>query len=122
MDEEMASPVVNGTWELVPRPKKQKLIQCKWLYKPNEGMSPYDSNRYKARLVVKGFTQRESIDYNEIFSPVVKFKTIRLMLIVVVHFDLELEQLDIKTAFMHGDLDEQIYMVQPVGHVDSIKP
>jgi len=92
------------------------------LYKLKEGVTSSEPIKYKARLVAKGFTQRKGIDYNEIFFPVVKFKTIRLMLAVTVHFDLELEQLDVKAAFLHGDLDEQIYMVQSVGYIDSIKP
>jgi len=121
MDEEMASLAANGTWKLVPKPKNQKLIQCKWLYKLKEGMSPSDPIKYKARLVAKDFTQREGIDYNQIFSPVVKFKTIRLILHVIIQFDLGLEQLDVKTAFSHGNLDEQIDMVQPVGYIDSSK-
>ena len=70
----------------------------KLLYKLKEGMSPTEPLKYKARLVAKGFSQREGIDYNEIFSPVVKFKTIRMMLSVVVQFDLELEQMDVKTV------------------------
>ena len=110
MDEEMESLKVNETWELVPKPNKQKLVECKWLYKLKEGISASDPLKFKARLVAKGYTQREGIDYNEIFSPVVKFKTIRVMLAVVVHYDLELEQLDVKTVFLHGDLDENIYM------------
>ena len=65
--------------------------------------------RHKARLVAKGFSQREGIDYTKIFSPVVKFKTIHMILSVVVQFDLELEQLDVKTAFLHGDLGENLH-------------
>ena len=107
---------------MVPQPLKQKLIQCKWLFKLNEGISPTDPIRHKARLVAKGFSQREGIDYTKTFSPVVKFKTICMMLSVVVQFDLELEQLDVKTTFLHGDLEEKIYMAQPVGYIDSDKP
>ncbi|GJT43680.1 retrovirus-related pol polyprotein from transposon TNT 1-94 [Tanacetum coccineum] len=69
--------------------------------------------RYKARLVVKGFQQIHRVDYNEIFSPVVKMTTIRLVLNIVAFEDFHLEQLDVKTTFLHGDLDEDIYMTQP---------
>ena len=85
-------------------------------------MSPTDPIRYKARLVAKEYTQREGIDYTEIFSSVVKFKTIHMMLTIVVQFDLELEQLHVKTTFLHRDLEEKIYMVQPSGYIDSDKP
>lgn len=71
--------------------------------------------KYKARLVAKGFTQKEGIDFTEVFSPVVKYKTIRIMLSLVAQFNLELEQMDVKTTFLHGELDETIYMEQPEG-------
>ena len=115
----MNSLITNNTWELVPRPKKQKLVKCKWLFKIKEGTLPTDPLRFKARLVAKGFTQREGIDYTEIFSHVVKFKTIRMILTIVVQYDLKLEQLDVKIAFLHGDLDKLIYMEQHVGYVNK---
>ena len=76
---------------------------------------PDGSRRYKARLVVKGFQQKQGIDFTEIFSPVVKMTTIRVILSIVAAENLHLEQLDVKTAFLHGDLEEDIYMVQPEG-------
>ncbi|GAB2300656.1 hypothetical protein Dimus_038630 [Dionaea muscipula] len=119
MDEEMDSLNKNKTWTLVPLPDKMKAIDCKWIYKLKEGISTSDPVRYKARLVAKGFSQREGIDYTEIFSPVVKYKTIRIMLAVCAFYDLELEQMDVKTAFLNGDLDETIYMKQPDGYVNE---
>ena len=69
--------------------------------------------RFKARLVVKGFAQKKGIDFDDIFSPIVKMTSIRTILSIVATEDLHLEQLDVKTTFLHGDLDEEIYMEQP---------
>ena len=71
--------------------------------------------RYKARLIAKGFAQREGIDFNEIFSPIVKHTSVRMLLSLVCGFDSELEQMDVKTSFLHGDLEETILMKQPEG-------
>ena len=76
-----------------------------------------ESIRYKARLVARGFTQEEGVDYNEIFAPVVKHASIRILLAVVNQKNWEMQQLDVKTAFLHGDLEESIYMHQPEGYV-----
>ena len=122
MNDEMESLVKNRTWSLVKKPEKQKLIACKWIFKIKDGDGQNEPPRYKARLVAKGFTQREGIDYNEIFSPVVKYKTIRIILALVTFYDLELEQLDVKTAFLYGDLDETIYMSQPEGFISKANP
>lgn len=89
----------NKTWKLVKKPETQRVVQCKWIFKVEEWINSNDHLRYKARLVAKGFTQREGVDYNEIFSPVIKYKTIRLILALVVQFNWELEQLDVKTIF-----------------------
>ena len=74
-----------------------------------------ESPRYKARLVVRGFSQKKGIDFDEIFSPVVKMTSIRTVLGLATTLDLEVEQMDVKTAFLHGNLEEEIYMEQPEG-------
>uniref|UniRef100_A0A803MJE1 Reverse transcriptase Ty1/copia-type domain-containing protein n=1 Tax=Chenopodium quinoa TaxID=63459 RepID=A0A803MJE1_CHEQI len=113
MKDEMQSLISNQTWELTELPIGKKALHNKWIYRAKKEHD--DSKRYKARLVVKGFQQKEGVDYNEIFTPVVKLNTIRTVLSIVAIKDLYLEQLDVKTAFLHGDLDEEIYMHQPKG-------
>ena len=115
MEEEMQSLHKNKTWDVVPLPVEKTAIGCKWVYKRKEDPTKSDGTRFKARLVAKGFAQKEGVDYNEIFSPVVKHTSIRVLLSLVAHGDLELEQLDVKTAFLHGDLEEEIYMYQLEG-------
>ena len=115
MKEEMNSLYKNDTWELTKLPKGKKAIGCKWVYAKKQGSLKEDMVRYKARLVAKGYAQREGIDYNEIFSPVVKHSSIHILLALVAQYKLDLDQLDVKIAFLHGDLDEEIYMSQPTG-------
>ncbi|CAH9139773.1 unnamed protein product [Cuscuta epithymum] len=119
MNSEMESLKINQTWKLVPRPASCSLVDCKWLFKVKQES---ENVRFKARLVAKGFTQKEGIDYAEIFAPVVKFTTIRIILALVAHFNWELKQMDVTTAFLHGDLDKNIYMHQPEGFVDPKLP
>eukprot|EP00253_Pinus_taeda_P030085 PITA_30085 len=116
MKEEMMALSKNGTWDLVELPKGRKTVGCKWVFKLKRGVNDTE-DRYKARLVAKGFSQKASIDFHEIFSLVVKIVSIRIVLALVALFDLELQQLDVKTAFLHSDLDEEIYMEQPEGFV-----
>ncbi|GJX78316.1 transposable element [Tanacetum coccineum] len=96
-------------------PEGKKAIGCKWVYANKEGFPGQDDVRYKARLVAKGYAQKEGIDYNENFYPLVKHSSIRILLALVAQLDLELVHMDVKTVFLHGDLDEEIYMVQPEG-------
>lgn len=116
MGDEMCSLEKNGTWVVVPKPANMKIIGSKCVYSKKDGIPGVEPPRFKSRLVAKGYSQREGIDYNEIFSPVVKHVSIRILMQIVAAEDLELEQLDVKTAFLHGDLDEVIYMKQPEGY------
>ena len=89
-----------------------KAIGCKWVYKTKRD-SLGNIERYKARLVVKGFTQKEGIDYKEIFSPISKKDYLHIILALVAHFNLELQQIDVATIFLNGDLEYEVYMKQP---------
>lgn len=114
MKEEMSSMAKNHVWELVDLPPGRKTVGNKWVLKVKR-KADGSIDKYKARLVAKGYTQREGIDYEETFSPVVRFASIRLILAIVAHLDLELFQMDVKTAFLNGELDDEIYMDQPKG-------
>nr|GFD24124.1 retrovirus-related Pol polyprotein from transposon TNT 1-94 [Tanacetum cinerariifolium] len=116
MKEEMDSLMKNKTWELVDHQAGQKLVTCKWQFKIKEGIEGVQKPRYKARLVARGFTQRAGIDYNEVFSPVVRHTSIRVILALTACKYFELEELDVKTTFLHGNLEEVIYMRQPSGY------
>lgn len=116
MGDEMCSLEKNGTWIVVPKPKNVKIIGRKWVYTKKEGIPGVEPPRFKSRLVAKGYSQREGIYYNEILAPVVKHVSIRVLLQIVAAEDLEFEQLDVKTAFLHGELEEVIYMSQPEGY------
>ena len=118
MKDEMNSMASNGVWNLVELPNDVKAISCKWVFKTKKD-SLGNIERYKARLVAKGFTQKEGIDYKETFSPVSKKDFLRVILALVAHFDLELQQMDVKTAFLNGDLEEEVYMKQPEGFSSS---
>ena len=120
--DEMTSLEANETWDLIERPKGQKTIGCRSLFKRKAGIAGVEPPRHKARLVAKGYSQTEGIDYQEIFAPVVKYVSIRFILLAVTHFDMELQQMDVKTAFLHGNLDEFIVMEQPEGFVDKRYP
>ena len=102
----------NNTWELSELSKGNKVISCKWVFAKKQESLNGDIICYKVRLVAKHYTQREGIDYNEVFSPVVKHSFIRILLILVVQYELELDQLDVKTVFLYGDFEEEIYMSQ----------
>ncbi|KAI5312737.1 hypothetical protein L3X38_041911 [Prunus dulcis] len=112
MHEEMLSLHENHTYDLVNLPKGRRALKNKWVYrlKTEENNS---KPRFKARLVVKSFSQKKGIDFEDIFSPVVKMSSIYVVFNLAASLNLEIEQLDVKTAFLHGDLEEEIYVEQP---------
>jgi hypothetical protein len=114
MKEEMDSLVNNQTWDLVQLPIGKRALKNKCVYKLKE--EDGGKKQYKAKLVVKGFAQRKGINFDEIFSPIVKMTSIRTILSLVEVEYLHLKQLDVKTTFLHGDLEEEIYMQQSHGY------
>ena len=116
MKEEMESMRSNQVWELVDLSKGCKASGNKWVLKIKL-KADGTIDKYKARLVAKCYTQQEGIYYEETFSPIVRFTSICLILAIVASMDLELHQMDVKTAFLNGDLEEEIYMQQPVGFI-----
>ncbi|KAH9659545.1 hypothetical protein KPL70_023885 [Citrus sinensis] len=120
MQEEIKALHKNKTWELIPLPRGRKAIGNKWVYKiKRDGNDQVE--RYRARLVVKGYAQKEGIDFKEIFSSVIRLTTVRIVLAMCAIFDIHLEQLDVKTVFLHGELEEEIYMLQPEGFAETGK-
>ena len=114
MFDEMASLHKNEAWDLVEFPNGRKPIGRKWVFKKNMNVEG-KVEKYKARLVAKGYSQVPEIDFGDIFSFVAKVTSIRLILSVAVAFDFEIEQMDVKTTFLHRDVEEEIYMKQPEG-------
>ena len=114
MKSELASIYSNQIWDLVKAPNGIKLVGCKWVYKRKRRVDG-KIETFKARLVAKGYTQKEGIDYDETFSPVAMLKSIRILLSIAAYYDYEIWQMDVKTAFLNGNLEEEIYMLQPEG-------
>ncbi|KAJ9556497.1 hypothetical protein OSB04_011111 [Centaurea solstitialis] len=121
MDAEMAALLSNHTWDLVPKPSNANIVGSRWLYHHK-----FDGNRhlerYKGRLVSQGFSQQLGLDFNDIFSPVVKPATICTVLSISISRNWPIHQLNVKNAFLHGDLTETVYMRQPPGYIDSNFP
>jgi hypothetical protein len=121
MSEEYSALLENHTWSLVPRPAGANIVSGKWIYKHKFG-SDGGLARYKARWVVRGFSQQPGIDYDETFSPVVKPATIRVVLSIAVSCAWPVDQLDVKNAFLHGNLDEVVFCEQPLASSIQLGP
>ena len=106
----------NQVWNLVDPLDGVRTIECKWIYKKKDMNG--NVHIYKARLVAKGFWQVQGVDYDETFSPVAMLKSLRIILAIAEYFDYEIYQMDVKTAFLNGNLTEDVYMMQPEGFVD----
>ncbi|GKC65837.1 retrotransposon protein, putative, ty1-copia subclass, partial [Tanacetum coccineum] len=121
MNAEMQSMKDNQVWNLVDLPPNCKTVGSKWLFKKKTDMDG-NIHTYKARLVAKGFTQTYEVDYEETFSPVADIKAIRILIAIAAYYDYEIWQMDVKTTFLNGRLNEDVYMVQPEGFVNPKHP
>eukprot|EP00253_Pinus_taeda_P014026 PITA_14026 len=118
MNEEYRSLLANDTWDLVLLSKGRELVRCKWVYRTKYGPDG-KVDKHKGRLVPKGFSQVEGVDYTETFSPVAKMNSIHLVLSLSSSFKWGVHQMDVKSTFLHGDLHEEIYMGQPTRFIQT---
>ncbi|GJU59007.1 retrovirus-related pol polyprotein from transposon TNT 1-94 [Tanacetum coccineum] len=121
MQEELNQFKTNDVWSLVPPPKNQTIIGTKWVFK-----NKLDENgvvsRNKARLVAQGYNQQEGIDFDETYAPVARLESIRILLAYACAHDFKLFQMDVKSAFLNGFINEEVYVAQPPGFIDFEKP
>lgn len=115
MDREMNSILKNNAWELVDLPSGHKSIGVRWIYKTKFNEKG-EVDKYKARLVVKGYKQQYGINYQEVFAPVIRLETLRLVLAMAAQNDWKVHQMDVKSAFLNGYLEEDVYVDQPCGY------
>ena len=116
MATELAALEANHTWEIVPLPAGKRVVSCKWVFKVKFNQDG-TVERYKARLVARGFTQTEGLDYFETFAPVAKMSTVRVLLSLAAVSKWSVTQMDVTNAFLYGVLDEEVYMAIPQGYV-----
>jgi hypothetical protein len=114
MNEELGAHQKNKTWSIVEQTGDMNVIGCRWVFKIKRDSSGAVS-KYKARLVAKGYSQQYGIDFHDTFAPVLKYKTLRIMIVLSLHFDMCMEQLDVKTAFLNATVKENIYVQVPEG-------
>ena len=106
----------NTTWELVSLPSRRKLVQCKWVFRTKVAADG-NTDKYKSRLVAKGFSQVQGVEYHETFALVAKMDSIRLVFAISASKHWEVHHMDVKSDFMHGYIHEEIYMKQPEGYI-----
>ena len=116
MEVEMESIKRNNVWELVELPKGRSSVGSKWMFKKKVNEEGVDE-RYKARIVAQGFSQKFGLDYDETFCPVVCFESVRTVIALSVQHSLRIHQMDVTAAFLNGDLQEEVFMSQPEGFV-----
>lgn len=116
INDEMDSLIGNNTWELTDLPPGSKAIGCKWVFRIKYNTDG-SIQTFKARLVIQGFSQREGVDYFDTYAPVARITSIRMLFALASIYNLPIHQMDVKTAFLNGDLDEEVYMKQPEGFV-----
>ena len=116
VNDDMDSIMRNKTWKLVDLPPRSKPIGCKWIFKKKMKVDG-TIDKFKARLVVKGFIQKEGIDYFDTYAHVARISTIRVLIALDYIYKLQIHQMDVKTAFLNGELEEEICMKQPKGFV-----
>jgi len=114
IEEELMQIEKKHTWDLVPRPRNKNVIGTKWVFR-NKLNEVAEVIRNKARLVCKGYSQIEGIDFEETFSPVERIEVVRLFLAFATFKDFKVYQMDVKSAFLNGDLEEEVYIEQPDG-------
>lgn len=115
MDMEMKAIERNNTWELTDLPSGAKKIGVKWVYKTKLKENG-EVDKFKARLVAKGYVQQQGVDYTEVYAPVARMDTVRMIVALAARKGYTLYQLDVKSAFLHGELNEEVYVEQPKGY------
>jgi hypothetical protein len=121
MEDEYGTLMSNGTWDIVPRPQGSNVVIGKWVF-THKFRADGTFDRYKARWVLRGFTQCLGVDYDETFNPVVKPVTMRTVLATAISHNWPIQQLDVKNVFLHGTLTETVYCCQPTGFTDPAYP
>ena len=116
INNEVESILQNHMWELVDLPPGSKPLRCKWIFK-KKMKADGSIDKYKARLVIKGYKQKEGLDYFDTYSPVTRISSILMLIAITAIHNLKIHQIDVKTTFLNGDLDEEIYMEQPEGFI-----